>query len=244
MPVDAIEYQRVSWEHTRLRLDQFWTASESPHHSIIGLTGSGKSYLVRHGILPLATWDRVLIIDVKGDDPTLRGLGKPVTRIPHHIWRSSRQLMQEKRPKDNWFRLVVTDQGLKAAHAQVHEAFKRVWTEGEWVVVIDEVRALVDTPSGMGLGHKGWWTQLMLRGRSKGISVINLTQEPSWVPSAFYTQPSFLWLGRVEDERAHKRISEVGASRGLMPVLPTIPKRKFLYTDNLEDERVFHLTGV
>lgn len=243
MPIEPIAYESVTWDRTRDRLNQFWVANESPHHSIIGLTGSGKSYLVRNGILPLAVWDKVLIIDVKGDDPTLRGLGKPVKRIPHQYLRTSKQLMQEKRPRDNWFRLVVTE-NIKEANRQVHEAFSRIYDEGEWVVVIDELRALVDTPAGMGIGHKGWWTQLMLRGRSKGISVINLTQEPAWVPSAFYTQPSFLWIGRVEDERAHKRISEVGTSRGLMPVLPTIPKRRFMYTDNLEDARVFHMTGL
>ena len=243
MPIEAITYQEVPWSTTRERLDSLWQTTDAPHHSVIGLTGSGKSYLVRNGILDLVKWDKVLIIDCKGDDPTLRGLGKPVDRIPHRMWRSAKQLMDEKRPRDNWYQLVVTE-NINAAHQQVHEAFSRIWGEGEWIVVIDELRALVDTPAGMGIGHKGWWNQLMLRGRSKGIGVINVTQEPAWVPSAFYTQPSFLWLGRVEDERAHKRISEVGASRGLMPVLPTIPKRKFLYTDNLENERVFHLTGL
>jgi len=243
VPVDPINLETVSWEVTRQRIDKYWVAKDNPHHSVIGLTGSGKSYLVRHGILDMAKYDKVLIIDVKGDDPTLRGLGKPVRAIPHAAIRGSRKWLEEPRPKDDWYRLLVHED-VAIARRQVDRALRTVWGEGHWIIYIDELRAFVDAPANMGLGMRGWWNVLMLRGRSKGVSLINATQEPAWVPSAFYTQPSFLWIGRVEDERAHKRIAEVGASRGLALALPNVPRRKFLYTDGLEDRRVFHLTGL
>lgn len=244
MPAIAeLSWQEVPWGTTATRLDQYWIAKDNPHHSIIGLTGSGKSYLVVNGILKLAQRDKVLIIDVKGDDPTLRGVGKPVRSIPSKYFREARSFLTEERSRDNWYRLLV-DENVGVARRQIHTALSQVWAEGEWIIYIDELRAFVDTPANMGVGMRGWWNKLMLRGRSKGISVINATQEPSWVPSGFYTQPSFLWFGKVEDERAHKRIAEVGATKALAAFLPSIPKHKFLYSDGIEDSRVFHLTGL
>lgn len=216
---------------------------ETGHISIIGLTGSGKSYLVRHGILPLVKWDRVLILDMKGDDRTLRGLGKPVKQLP--TWqRSLRQMIMQDEPMGNWYRLKVFD-NIDHAQLQVHEALSRIWREGEWILVVDEVRALIDTPSnGWGLNMGNWWNRIMMRGRSRGIGVINNTQEPAWVKSLFYTQASFTAIGKIEDVRAHKRIGEIGAHPGMIPHLPTIKNRRFLFTDNLEDERWFAKTGL
>lgn len=233
----------VEWEETRLRLEEFWSGRENPHISIIGATGSGKSYLIRHGILPLVRWDRVLFVDVKGDDKTLQGLGKAVPAIPSKTWRDLRPYLQREQPRDNWYRLTVSDDYTRGAD-QIDRAFHSVWQEGEWVVVVDELRALTDTRANAGYGHLGWWSKFMLRGRSRGVIVINSTQEPAWVRSAFYTQASFHLFGRIEDERAHKRVTEIAASRDLLNHLPHVPKRKFIYTDNHDAERIFHLTGL
>lgn len=232
----------VDWRAILDRVDRLWVPEDNPHHSIIGLTGAGKSYLMRHGLLPLVQYDRVLILDVKGDDPTLKGLGKPVKQIPTFT-RTARELLQEQRPMDNWYRLVISDH-LPTAQAQVARALGQVWREKNWIVVVDELRALIDSPARSGLGFAGVWGKFMRLGRSKRICMINMTQEPSWVPSAFYTQPSFLWLGRIEDERAHKRIAEIGSSRALFPHLARTRKRSWLYTDDLEDDRFFGLTKV
>lgn len=231
-----------SWAMTRMRLDTLWQPDEAPHISIVGQTGSGKSYLTRHGILPLVKYDRVLILDCKGDDPTLRGLGKPVTRLP--TWqRSVREAFTKREPYDSWYRLKV-DEDYARGHWQIDAALQRIWGEGNWYVVVDELRALVDSPANNGYAHKGFYGKMMMRGRSRGVCVISMTQEPKWVPGLFYTQPSFFFMGRVEDEAIHKRLAEIGSSKALFPHLAKVPKRKWIFTHNQEDERHFSLTGL
>src|SRR5215467_15691644 len=102
LAVQELVIPDVHWYNVRGRLNQYWEAREAPHISIMGQTRSGKTYLVRHGIGPTIKWDRVLIIDVKGDDRTMAGFGKPVREIPGAM-HSMRRLMREDKPTDNWF---------------------------------------------------------------------------------------------------------------------------------------------
>lgn len=230
------------WPVIRSRLQAMWEIANAPHHSVMGQVGSGKSYLARFGILETCVWDRVLFIDCKGDDPTLLGLGKVVNRFPSKLSRATRQLQRDDEREGNWFRLVTSaDFGM--AREQVGEALERVMSEGQWVVVIDELRAVTDTRA-PGLNLHPQWEALILRGRSRGIGVVNLTQEPRWVRGSFYTQSSFYWFSRVEDEAAQKRIAEIGSSRSLLEHLGNVPKRQWIYMDNLEDERFWARTQV
>ncbi len=193
------------------------------------------------GLLPLCNWDRVLFIDVKGYDKTLRGVGKPVRHIPK-VTRAVRQMMRDDEPRSNWYRLVTYD-NFEAAREQVRYNFERIWQEGDWVLVIDELRAITDIrPPGLNLYPE--WERFMLRGGSKGIPVINATQEPRWVRGSFYTQFSFGWISKIEDEASQKRLSEIGSSKALLPHIQRVPRHNWIYTDNLEDERFLALTKV
>lgn len=238
---------KVPWPVIQNRLARMWQIRDAPHHSVMGQTRSGKSHLTRHGILPTCYFDRVLFLDCKGDDPTINGLGRVVQRFPSKLARAQRQLFEEEertgRGKGgNWFRLV-TDVNWDIARDQVEEALTRAFHEGDWIVVVDELRYVTD-PRQPGLNLPGPWEQIVLRGGSRGVGLINLTQEPRWVRGSFYTQSSFYWFSRVEDEAAQKRISEVGSSRSLLDYLGRIPRRWWVYMDNLEDERFWALTTV
>lgn len=185
----------------------------------------------------------MLILDQKGGDETLIGLGKDVRSIPSRLQRETDALFNGRKPMDRWYQLHVYED-LERARVQVARAFQTLWAEGDWTVVVDELRALVDKDPDIGIGMRGFWSKMMMRGRSRGVSLINLSQEPWWAPSLFYTQQSHFWVGRVEDERAHKRIKEVGTSRAIMEVLPGIKNHQFLYTDSLEDTRYLAFTRV
>lgn len=239
---DRLIVPKLSWSVIRSRITRFWDPRDAPHHSIIGQTRSGKSYLMTRGILPTKAWERVLIIDGKGDDKTLSGVARPVTRFPGRLARSRRQLLRDNEKYGNWFRLV-TSSDWDVAKEQAREALERVMSEGDWYVVIDELRYLLDK-SEAGLGLVAQWEAIVLRGGSRGVGLVSLTQEPRWVRGSFYTQSSFYWFSKVEDEAAQKRISEIGSSRALLPLLTSIPRRWFLYMDNLEDERFWALTRV
>lgn len=219
-----------------------WVIRDAPHHSIMGQTRSGKSYLTRYGILDVCQWDRVLFIDGKGDDRTIMGLGRVVNRFPSKMTRNARALMRDNAPRENWFRLV-TSRDRMTARDQVGEALERVMDEGDWVVVIDELRYVTDSKD-PGLNLSPQWEAIILRGGGRGVGAVNLTQEPRWVRGSFYTQGSFYWFSRVEDEAAQKRIGEIGSSRSLLDMLANIPRRVWIYMDNLEDERYWAFTRV
>lgn len=230
-----------SWEEVIKRVDAKWQPEFAPHHSILGQNGSGKTHLIVHGLLPLCADDRVCIFDSKGDDPVLKASGaKSVRSLPGELRRAS---FDGNRPKEAWYRLVIHDDRDRAIE-QVEAAFDKIYREGNWVVVIDETRAISD-PRSPGLGLQPQLDRLWLRGRSRGISVIAATQAPRWVPSSFYDQCQFVWCSRIRDERAHQRIMEIGSmTRAHIPLISKVRKRRWLYMDDEEDETWMAETGL
>jgi hypothetical protein len=233
---------QIPWPEIRRRLQTRWVVREASHHSIIAKTRAGKSYLIRHGILDICRYDRVLILDAKGDDPTFRGLGQPVTNLPSRVGRALRTLFHpdDRIPYQDWYRLILTGEDAKE---KLHRALERVLKEGDWIVVSDELRVIVDARE-PGLGERGLWEAMRLRGGYKGVGLVDSSQEPKWLPSSFYTQSEFYWISRIEDEAVHKRIGEIGTSRALLPHLSRVPQHHWIYTDNLDGERFWALTKV
>lgn len=220
------------WETVAQRVNKMWDPENTPHMSIIGLTGSGKSYLAINGILkPMCSMDRVLIIDSKGDDKLVSTTGQGVDELPKHAWYSPKRKAQ---PFDSWWRLNVHDERRKA-QVQVFKALERVYNEGNWVVYLDEIRDLSD-PKAPNLGLSSWIDRIYRKGRSKHISLIAATQAPRWVPASFYDQASFAWIGRLADEQKQKRLLEIGGmNKSYFPYVAGLQRREWLLTaDNGE----------
>ena len=214
---------RRSWQEVKFDIYERWRPKDSPHHSIISLSGGGKSYLATRGLLPMRGWRRNLIVDVKGDDETLKEVGKPVRELP----RKDPTFRKRRDPDNLWYRLVVSDDWAKARE-QVRKALDQVYRQGNWTVYLDETRNLTD-PRVPSLNLRNYVEQIWLRGRSRGVELVSMTQAPRWVPSSFYDQPSFVWIGRINDERAHQRLREIGGlRRSHLPVIASLEKREFL----------------
>lgn len=234
---------KVAWDEVYGRLNQFWIPKDAPHHSIIAQTRGGKSYLIGNGILPMHADRKVLIIDVKGDDPTFAEIGKPVRKIPKRGYRTFNDWLSEEKPREHWYRLIVSDDWT-AARSQVGKALTDCYNEQDWTIVLDETRALTD-PQVPGLGLRAHVEQLWLRGGSKGICVVAATQGPRWVPKSFYEQSQFLWTGRVEDEEAQKRLREIGGmEKHHAAQIKELPRHHFVYTDGIEEQRYRGITKV
>lgn len=230
-----------SWASVIRRVDVLWKPDLAPHHSILGQNGSGKTHLIVHGLLPLCVDDKVCIIDNKGDDPVLRSSGaKSVRVLPRELKRAT---FDDGQPKSAWYRLAVSDD-YNQAQDQVGNALRQMYKEGNWVVVLDETRAISD-PRSPGLGLQPELDRLWLRGRSRNISVIASTQAPRWVPSSFYDQCQFVWCSRIRDERAHQRVMEIGSmTRAHIPHIARIRKRRWIYMDDEEEETWIAETGL
>jgi hypothetical protein len=216
-----------TWDEVRHDIFSQWRPKDAPHHSIISLSGGGKSYLATRGLLPMRGWRRNVIIDVKGDDETLHEVGKAVKQLP----KNDPWTRNKRQPDSLWYRLVVSDDW-ERARTQVRDALAQAYKQGNWTVFIDETRNLTD-PRIPSLNLRNYVEQMWLRGRSRGVEVVAMTQAPRWVPSSFYDQPSFVWIGRINDERAHQRLREIGGLRkGHLGVIQRLQKRQFLVVGN------------
>lgn len=214
---------RRPWDEVRQDIFKRWTPKDAPHHSIISLSGGGKSYLATRGLLPMRGWRHTLIIDNKGDDETLNDVGRRVRQLP----RSDPWFRNRDDPDHSWYRLVVFDDWAKARE-QVKAALAHVYRQGNWTVFVDETRNLTD-PRIPSLNLRSYVEQIWLRGRSRGVELVSMTQAPRWVPSSFYDQPSFVWIGRINDERAHQRLREIGGlRRNHLGIIQRLQKREFL----------------
>lgn len=230
-----------SWNEVMQRVNRLWQPEMAPHHSILGQNGSGKSYMIVNGLLPLCHYDRVCIFDSKGDDPVLATAGaRPVRKLPNK-W--ARVATDRNKPNDSWYRMVLFDDR-ERAHDQAAEALEQIYSEGNWIVVLDETRAISD-PRSPGLGLQPLLDRMWLRGRSRHISVVAGTQAPRWVPSSFYDQCQFVWCSRIRDEKAHIRMREIGSmSKDLIPQIAATRKRRWIYMDDEEDETWLAETGL
>lgn len=243
--LSELSVPNLHWSVVRDRLNSSWTAREAPHISVMAQTRAGKTYLATRGILPLCQMDRVCFVDVKGSDPTSSSWGKAVRQLPRPGLRSLRSLFRGSEPREHWYRLVTHSHpsNTEKARDQVRRAFDQILAEGDWVIVFDELRAITD-PASPGLHLKPYYEEFILRGGSKGIATVSLSQEPRWCPGAFYTQSNFYFFSRLEDEATHKRIAEVGSTKQIIPHIQKVRRHHWLYMDNIDEDRFWAHTKV
>lgn len=215
----------MEWNHVAHRVNHMWDPKNTPHHSIVGLTGSGKSYLCVNGILkPMCSTDRVVLFDIKGDDEVFSEVGHAVRELPRNTWYSKMGRRRDE-PMAHWWRIVVHDDKVKARQ-QVWEALNRIHKEGNYVSVFDELFFITGNKH---LKLEDQVDSLYRLGRNRRNSIIAMTQAPRYVPTSFYDQASFAWIGRIRDEQRQKRLLEIGGlSKKELPLIATLKRREWL----------------
>lgn len=238
MPVssDGGEFPWLDWATVRHAVDLNWDPLNNPHHLIAGATGSGKSHLIRFGILePLCAMDRVLIVDTKGDDPLISKIGKEVRDLPRITWYQGMQ--HRDKPYQNWYRLLADDTTpVKLANGRwttrsgiiVDRTIRRCVKEGNWVIVLDEgVEVVANGPPNMGLADTVAYG--VRKGRSRRVPFIFATQMIVGIPRTIVDQSSFVWIGRIRDEERHKRLVQIGGlARQDLPYVKALQRREWL----------------
>lgn len=238
------------WEDFDQYLEQHWAAGQ--HVSLFAPTEGGKTYLIRHGLLPLWQTYPVLWIRFKPRDRTLNGFGHQVKEFPSDLARSrykNRDPMDiEKWAQDpEWYVIVLPgyrwsadgkrqSQAWTQARRRAGEALDRAFHQGGWVIVIDEVLAFADTDQ-PGLGLRAPLENLWQRGRDQPITLIAATQRPAMAPPSMYDQPRWVLFGRTLDVGRYQRISEIGGdTEAIKAILPKLRHFEFLAIDRWEGE--------
>jgi hypothetical protein len=222
----------VSFGQIQGRMARLWDPFErNPHVAVFGITGSGKSYLIRRGILPLRRDSRIVVIDVKDDrDSVWTGFGKPVTELPPAFF-----LTDDREYPAVW--RVIVDR--RNAQAQLRRIFDQIRDEGHCVVVVDESRSITEREQ-VGLGSVV--ENLITEGRGLGVTMIMGAQSTAWAVASLKDQPAVMFIGQSAGDQPLALAKMAGYGRELAQVIGRIPAREWLYRDLWDGSPILGLT--
>ena len=211
------------------RVDHVWHPGGAPHHLVYGMTGAGKSTLIK-ALLGLCPSERVLILDPKPHpDPVWTGppgepdaWGKPVTQVT--------PMMGNQRdgggPAGLWYRLTGTPDRKQTAR-RFGEALAIVAAEGHAVLVLDDVREVCrqlklaeDVDSVMNLGRSG-----------NVLAILSAT-ETAWVSGR--SQGAQVWVGHTTGLDAAKAGASIlgHSGRAWYETTQAIAPHEWIYSES------------
>lgn len=165
------------------------TWRQGEHVALVGPTGQGKTTLAL-SLLQLRDWR--VILGTKPRDDTLGGLVKREGYVKVGAWpppvRSARLILWPK-----W----QTPDDTARQRAVLHHALGRMFAEGSWTILADDVQYLTTM-----LGLSTTLDLLWLQGRALKLTLVAATQRPRWVPRNMWTQTThlFVWGSRDADD--------------------------------------------
>ena len=222
----------VPFERVQGRMSRFWDPFErNPHIAVFGTTGSGKSHLIRYGILPLRCFSRTVVIDVKDNrDSVWAGFGKPVTELEPAFFRTG----NNEQPAI--WRLIVDR---SRAQEQLRRVFEQIRSEGHCLIVVDESRSITEREQ-VGLGSVV--ENLIQEGRGLGITMIMGAQSSAWAVSALKDQPAVMFMGQSTGDQPLTLAKMAGYGRELAQVIGTLEPRTWVYRDLWDGPPMLGLT--
>lgn len=191
----ATEAPRVPWDVFITRILQ-WRSGE--HFALIGPTGQGKTTML-HNLLPLHPF--VTIFATKPRDDSMDALARSGYKV-------FRKWPQGLDPHDVPRRIIWPDARKMDSETEMravfHDAFARIYREGSWTLALDEMRYISEN-----LRLEADVKTFLMQARSLGISMLNATQRPAFVPLEVYDQSTHLMFWRDNDETNLRRLSGI-----------------------------------
>lgn len=204
---------------------------QGEHVSLVGATGSGKSVcgielckLVAKRKARDGRPARVVVLADKPRDDTIMRL---------HT-RDKWPIIKKWPPNYGDEHVIVWPKG--GDPSQMHRRHRAVflplleaiYQEGGTYVYIDEAAYFEDTPPS-GLGMRGTMSQFWRAARSNKVSMISATQRPTHVSRLMWSEPSWLFVFKVEDEEDLKRVAQLsGDKMSVWRIVPQLGGHEFL----------------
>jgi energy-coupling factor transporter ATP-binding protein EcfA2 len=219
---DITPTPELSWKE----FQETFSWNQGEHVTMIGTTGSGKTTLARE-ILPTRSY--VVVFGVKRRDDTL-----------DDFRRDGYLRIKDWGHNGIGNRLILWPEIRGAGHTDEQrrvfiDAMDAIYRQGGWCIVSDETSYLDDV-----LGMEKWIKFILQQGRASGVSMVNMTQRPAFIPLACYDQATHLFLWRDNDRRNLQRVGEMaGNARHVVErEVAELRRREVLYLNKDSGDRV------
>jgi energy-coupling factor transporter ATP-binding protein EcfA2 len=233
--------QRVAWPDLQRELERELDQDQSA--AVVGPTGSGKTVLLKELAKIRARRKakdghpaRVTYLVAKPRDDSLDDLHWPHVRA----WP----------PGFGQFHVIVwppygdPESAATRQRRVFRPLLKTIFGEGGQTVVIDEIAYFTD-PLPDGLGLKTVIHQYLTVGRSNKLGLLGGTQRPRNVPRAFWSEPKWLFIFRLDDYDDLRRVHEIGGKRsGLVEIVSNLEDFDFLVVRRKGTRRDLYISRV
>lgn len=194
--------------------------SPSEHVTIVGKTGSGKTYFAQHMLLNPKV-ERLIVLDPKANLKERFRLETPSPKVWRRYHNGDPVRIQIKPPKG-----TVEDQ-----YAFYEEVFQDIYETQDTFVYIDEVYRV--TPQNAGY----WLTSVYTQGRELFISMWCTTQRPARIPQFILSEPEWYVMFRLNKKDDRQRLAEMMGEEA-MTRIPD-PHGLYLYNVNWDNPRYY-----
>jgi energy-coupling factor transporter ATP-binding protein EcfA2 len=201
---------------------------QGEHVAIVGPTGGGKSVLALSLAKIVAARrandgrpTRVVVFATKPRDDTVSSLGWPLIKKWPPSYGQEHGIVWPRPGGD-------PDTIAAKQRAVFRPLLGAIYHEGGQTLVIDEAAYFEETPPN-GLGLSAAMAQYWTSARSLKLTLIAATQRPRHVTRSMWSEPSWVFILRPEDEDDLLRVAQLsGAKHQVLELVPELGGHEFL----------------
>lgn len=190
-------------------LSDYWDYRKGEHVTMIGRTGSGKTYLANQLLESTAHEELpAVVLVMKPRDSTAEALKKRAKYRKIFTWPPRPSVWHPRKPPGYllWPKHSFDPTEDNERHAGIFaHALMDCYKRGGYIIFADELYSLSEE-----LDLDPELICIWTKGRSMGTGLWGATQKPTHVPLWAYNQATHLFLAYEQDKRARDRYGEIG----------------------------------